>query len=69
MSRDGKVRAAEVQLANGHIIDRPISNCIHWRAARHQLQQQRSRNVSADNPLVWQPYVRENGLRHLLCIN
>ena len=25
MSRDGKVRAAEVQLANGHIIDRPIS--------------------------------------------
>ena len=23
--RDGKVRAAEVQLANGHIIDRPIS--------------------------------------------
>ena len=25
LSRDGKVRAAEVQLANGHIIDRPIS--------------------------------------------
>ena len=25
MSRDGKVRAAEVQLANGHIIDRPTS--------------------------------------------
>ena len=25
MSRDGKVQAAQVQLANGHIIDRPIS--------------------------------------------